>query len=95
MHDKGCNLDEGKEMLAQTRAGICRGHIGARALTAKVFKQGFYWPSIIDDASKLVTTCQSCQKSHHTFIAAAEMGHRHCRTIDNSTRKLQVYSSGS
>jgi hypothetical protein len=27
----------------------------------KVFRQGFYWPSVIDDASKLVTTCQACQ----------------------------------
>jgi hypothetical protein len=27
----------------------------------KVFRQGFYWPSIIDDATKLVKTCQACQ----------------------------------
>jgi hypothetical protein len=54
--------DEGKELLAQIHLGVCGGHIGARALTAKVFWQGFCWPSIIDDASKLVTTCQACQK---------------------------------
>jgi hypothetical protein len=54
--------DEGKELLAQTHSDMCGGHIGARALAAKVFRQGFYLPSIIDDASKLVTTCQACQK---------------------------------
>jgi hypothetical protein len=54
--------DEGKELLAQTHSIVCGGHIGSRALTAKVFWQGFYWPSIIDDASKLVTTYQACQK---------------------------------
>jgi hypothetical protein len=27
-----------------------------------VFQQGFYWPSIIDGASNLATTCQPCQK---------------------------------
>jgi hypothetical protein len=54
--------DEGKELLAQTHLGVCGGHIGSRALVAKVFRQGFYWPSIIDDALKLVTTCQACQK---------------------------------
>jgi hypothetical protein len=54
--------DEGKELLTQTHWGICEGHIGSRALIAKVFRQGFYWPSIIDDASKLFTTCQACQK---------------------------------
>jgi hypothetical protein len=41
--------DEGKELLAQTHSGICEGHIGSRALPVKVFKQGFYWPSIIDE----------------------------------------------
>jgi hypothetical protein len=54
--------DEGEELLAQTQLVVCGGHIGARALTTKVFRQGFYWPSIIDDATKLVTTCQACQK---------------------------------
>jgi hypothetical protein len=53
--------DEGKELLTQTHSGVCGGHIGARALTAKVFRQGFYWPSIIDDASKLIIACQECQ----------------------------------
>jgi hypothetical protein len=34
--------DEGKELLAQTHSGICGGHIGSRALRAKVLRQGFY-----------------------------------------------------
>jgi hypothetical protein len=54
--------DEGKQLLVETHSGVCGGHIGSRALAAKLFRQGFYWPSIIDDASKLVTTCQACQK---------------------------------
>jgi hypothetical protein len=51
--------DEGSELLVQTHLGIYRGHMGSRALAAKVLRQGFYWPSIIDDALKLVTTCQA------------------------------------
>jgi hypothetical protein len=54
--------DEGKELLAHILSGVCGGHIGARALAEKVFRQGFYWPSVIDNASKLVTTCQACKK---------------------------------
>jgi hypothetical protein len=54
--------DEGKELLTQTHSGVCGGLIGARALAVKVFRQGFYRPSIIDDAAKLVKTCQACQK---------------------------------
>jgi hypothetical protein len=56
------NIDEGKELLAQIHSGLCRGHTGARVLARKVFRRGFYWPSIINHALKLVTTCQACQK---------------------------------
>jgi hypothetical protein len=30
----------------------------------------------------------STQSAHHTLVAVVEMGYRHSRTIDNSTRKL-------
>jgi hypothetical protein len=32
--------------------------------------------------------------AHHTFVVTTEMGHRHSRTINNSTRKLQIRSGG-
>jgi hypothetical protein len=64
--------DEGKELLTQKCSGMCGGHIGAIALTAKVFRQSFYWPSIIDDASKLVTTCQACQKFSPSSQASSQ-----------------------
>jgi hypothetical protein len=48
--------EEGKDLVTQIHAGACGGHIRARALTTKVFRQGSYWPSIIDDAVKLVPT---------------------------------------
>jgi hypothetical protein len=54
------STDEGKELLAETHSGVCGDHIGSRTLAAKVFRQGFYCPLIIDDASKHVTTCQAC-----------------------------------
>jgi hypothetical protein len=67
--------DEGKELLVETHAGVCRGRIGSRALTSKVFKQGFYWSSIIDNASKLVTTCQACQKFSPNSKAPSQSSH--------------------
>jgi hypothetical protein len=30
--------NKGKELLAQTHSGVCRGHIDSRALAAKLFK---------------------------------------------------------
>jgi hypothetical protein len=53
---------EGQEILSEIHAGTYRGHIGARALSTKVLHQGFYWPPVIDDAEKLVFTCEACQK---------------------------------
>jgi hypothetical protein len=52
--------------------GICGGHIGARALAAKVLGQGFYWPAVIDDAAKLVSTCEACQKFSRKSKALAQ-----------------------
>jgi hypothetical protein len=49
-------------LLTQIHTGACEGHIGARTLAVKVFEQGFYWSSIIDDTVKLVQTYQACQK---------------------------------
>jgi hypothetical protein len=53
---------EGQEILSKIHAGTCRGHIGARVLVAKVLQQGFYWPAVIDDVAKLVSTREACQK---------------------------------
>jgi hypothetical protein len=65
--------DEGKELLTQTHSSVCGGRIGTRVLTAKVFKQGFFWFSIVDDASKLVTTCQACQKISSNTQAPSQL----------------------
>jgi hypothetical protein len=47
-------------LLAKIHSGVCGGHIGSLALADKVFMQGFYWPSIIDDASRIAATCEAC-----------------------------------
>jgi hypothetical protein len=65
--------DVGKELLTHMYSGVCGGHIGARALAAKVFRQGFYWPSIIDDATKLITTCPACQKKLSNTQAPSQL----------------------
>jgi hypothetical protein len=69
------NKDEGKDLLIQIHVGACGSHIGARALTAKVFRQGFYSPSTIDVAMKLVKTCQACQKFSPNTQALSQPTH--------------------
>ena len=41
-------------VLRELREGICGNHIGARALAGKVLRQGYYWPTILKDATDLV-----------------------------------------
>ena len=41
-------------VLREVHEGICGNHIGARALAGKVLRQGYYWPTILRDATDLV-----------------------------------------
>ena len=53
--------EEGKELLAEIHKGMCGSHIGSRALVGKDFRQGFYWPTTLQDAIELVTKSEACQ----------------------------------
>jgi hypothetical protein len=64
--------EEGQQILMEVHAGVCIGHIRATALATKVLRQGFYWPAIIDNAAKLVSTCKACQRFSHKTKAPAQ-----------------------
>ena len=49
-------------MLREVHEGICGNHIGARTLVGKVLRQGYYWPTILKDATDLVKKCRICQE---------------------------------
>src|SRR3989337_400082 len=53
----------GRRTIAVGRdtGGMCGSLIGSRALVGKAFRQGFYWPTALQDATELVTKCESCQ----------------------------------
>ncbi|GKE57850.1 reverse transcriptase domain-containing protein, partial [Tanacetum coccineum] len=55
--------DEILEILAQCHSGTTRGHHSASITERKVYKAGFYWPSIFKDAKDYVVKCNACQKS--------------------------------
>jgi hypothetical protein len=62
---------ECQKILFEIHTRIYRGHIGARALATKVLQQGFYWLVVIDDAVKLVSVGDACQKFSHKTKAPA------------------------
>ena len=53
---------EGKEMLLEIRQGEYGHHCSTRALVAKVFWHGYYWPTAHADAEDIVQKCERCQR---------------------------------
>jgi hypothetical protein len=44
----------GKQLLDEVHAGQCGIHAASRTLVGKVFRSGFYWPTVKSDADELV-----------------------------------------
>ena len=53
---------ETEYVLREVHEGLCKNNIGARAVAGKVLRQGYYWPTILRDATDLVRRCKICQK---------------------------------
>ena len=49
-------------VLREVHEGVCGNHIGARALAGKALRQGYYWPTMLRDATELVRKCKICQE---------------------------------
>jgi hypothetical protein len=54
-------IPQGCELLRDIHAGVCGHHVAPRTLVGNTFRQGFYWPTAVADASKIVRTCEGCQ----------------------------------
>jgi hypothetical protein len=66
--------EEGLELLREIHQGECGHHASSRALVAKVFRHGFYWPTALRDADQLVKHCNGCQRfSKHRNTPAATL----------------------
>jgi ribonuclease HI len=55
------SIAEGQELLREIHSGACGHHAAPRALVGNAFRQGFYWPTAVADATRIVCTCQGCQ----------------------------------
>ena len=54
--------EDANYVLREVHESICGNHIGARALAGKVLRQGYYWPTMLRYATKLVKKCKVCQE---------------------------------
>jgi hypothetical protein len=55
------SITEGQELLQEIHSGACGHHAAPRALVGNAFRQGFYWPTAVADATRIVRTCEGCQ----------------------------------
>jgi transposase InsO family protein len=54
-------IPQGRELLRDIHAGVCGHHATPRTLVGNAFRQGFYWPTAVADASEIMRTCEGCQ----------------------------------
>jgi hypothetical protein len=55
------SIAEGQELLQEIHSGACGRHAAPRTLVGNAFRQGFYWPTAVADATRIVRTCEGCQ----------------------------------
>jgi hypothetical protein len=55
------SIAEGQELLREIHSGACGHHAAPRTLVENAFRQGFYWPTAVVDATRIVRTCEGCQ----------------------------------
>jgi hypothetical protein len=54
-------IPKGKELIRDIHTDICGHHSTPRTLVGNAFRQGFYWPTAVADATDVVRTCEGCQ----------------------------------
>jgi hypothetical protein len=67
-------LLEGQVILKDIHAGVYGHHASSRAIAAKAFRAGFYWPTAIEDAKDNVRRCEASQRfASRPHASAAEL----------------------
>ncbi|CAL9017932.1 unnamed protein product, partial [Prunus brigantina] len=52
--------EQGDYILREVHSGVCGDHSGSQSLAHKVFRQGYFWPTLHQDANVLVKKCDKC-----------------------------------
>jgi hypothetical protein len=55
------SIAQGQELLQEIHSGACGHHAAPRTLVGNAFRQGFYWPTTVADATRIVRSCRGCQ----------------------------------
>ena len=55
------DVEEADYVLREIHEGICSNHSGVRTLAFKAIRQGYFWPTIHQDAKGITKSCKACQ----------------------------------
>ncbi|XP_072058036.1 uncharacterized protein [Arachis hypogaea] len=72
---KCLDKNEANEVMNEVHEGVCRNHIGGRALATKIIRTGYYWPTVKKDCITKVKTYDNCQKHATVSMKPAEVMH--------------------
>ncbi|XP_052288561.1 uncharacterized protein LOC107175491 [Citrus sinensis] len=64
--------DDADYVLREVHEGICENHSGARSLAHKALRQGYFWPTMHQDAQEKTRSCSSCQSFANFFTQPPE-----------------------
>jgi hypothetical protein len=68
------SITQGQELLREIHSGACGHHAAPRTLIGNTFHQGFYWPTAVADATRIVRSCQGCQfYARRTHLPAQDL----------------------
>uniref|UniRef100_A0A2N9HB70 RNase H type-1 domain-containing protein n=1 Tax=Fagus sylvatica TaxID=28930 RepID=A0A2N9HB70_FAGSY len=61
-HLRCLSPEEANYVIREVHEGVCGNHSGARSLAHKLTRAGYYWPSLLHDATQYVKACDKCQR---------------------------------
>lgn len=48
-------------IMKEVHEGVCESHIGGRALSGKILRAEYYWPSMLQEFARFLNRCEKCQ----------------------------------
>jgi len=67
--------EDGAKLMSELHEGICGSHIGGRALSHKILRAGYYWPTLRQDCHDFTKKCPQCQRHSNLHRAPPENLH--------------------
>jgi ribonuclease HI len=55
------SITQGQELLQEIHSGACGHHAAPRTLVGNAFRQGYYWSTVVADATRIVRSCRGYQ----------------------------------